>query len=166
MAVRLELESKTERWLADVLAKQRRKHSEQMGWNEKRYKGKEWLYTPEAEYQRELDGFATEMIVARFLNLFFDPTLDRDGTLPDIGRNTQVKCRMSPKAGLKLRHGHRKDQIYVLCTRVYKNREQVQFVYDVHGWAWGYDVIQPEWRNEDEHGPYWELPQYKLHDFL
>lgn len=165
MALRLRLENDSQWRYARYLAKERREHSEAKGFHEHVIPDKPWLYTPEAKLQRELDGFVTEMLVAKHFNLYFDPTVDRNGQLPDVGRNTQVKCRMHPGAGLQLWKDHRVDQVYVLCWRVYDGKpledmsNQIQRVYDLVGWTWGWDVKQDEYRRKDGS---WVMPAKHL----
>jgi hypothetical protein len=105
-----------------------------------------------------VQGAIGEIVVAKARNLYFMPTVNTFKAA-DIGSNVQVRLRTKHEWQMIVRDDDDPDHIFVHVTGSGP-------VYCIRGWAYGKDVMKPEYRqNHGNRIESWFVPEEALKPF-
>jgi hypothetical protein len=105
-----------------------------------------------------VQGAIGEIVVAKARNLYFMPTVNTFKAA-DIGNNVQVRLRTKHEWQMIVRDDDDPDHIFVHVTGSGP-------VYCIRGWAYGKDVMKPEYRqNHGNRIESWFVPEEALKPF-
>lgn len=105
-----------------------------------------------------VQGAIGEIVVAKARNLYFMPTVNTFKAA-DIGNNVQVRLRTKHEWQMIVRDDDDPDHIFVHVTGSGP-------VYCIRGWAYGKDVMKPEYRqNHGNRTESWFVPEEALKPF-
>ena len=105
-----------------------------------------------------VQGAIGEIVVAKAQNLYFMPTVNTFKAA-DIGSNVQVRLRTKHEWQMIVRDDDDPDHIFVHVTGSGP-------VYCIRGWAYGKDVMKPEYRqNHGNRIESWFVPEEALKPF-
>ena len=105
-----------------------------------------------------VQGAIGEIVVAKVRNLYFMPTVNTFKAA-DIGSNVQVRLRTKHEWQMIVRDDDDPDHIFVHVTGSGP-------VYCIRGWAYGKDVMKPEYRqNHGNRIESWFVPEEALKPF-
>lgn len=92
---------------------------------------------PEEGWTVHIEGALGELVVAKFLNIYWDFSVNRFQG-PDLGKNYQVKTRAKNHYDLLVRPHDNDNDIYILVVGMAPE-------YRVVGWYYGRDAKKEEW---------------------
>lgn len=108
-----------------------------------------------SQWEIDVDGAAAEMAVAKYLGVYWVPTVNA-GKAADVN-GFQVRSTTRENGSLIIRENDVKNEKYILVI------SQAQ-TFTVVGWIWCHDGKQERfWKLKDENGlPAWWVPQSEL----
>jgi hypothetical protein len=124
------------------------------------------MYNHRQQFAKCLMGFRSELAVAKFLGIPWNPKVNPSKNSTDLGDDIQVRAVGHPKGELILRHADQKygrmSHRFVLIHSHKNPRE-----YTVLGWTYGINALAKKeyWQNRDNGRPAaWFIPQGDLFD--
>ena len=105
-------------------------------------------------------GACGEVAVAKYLNIFWDGSVNTYKTSPDLKPSLEVKTTRNPEGDLYIKNHESLEQRFILVARGVKDKFAV---WDIVGWFNGVDAPPYITENIDGKSCY-KVPKEKLHD--
>jgi hypothetical protein len=110
-------------------------------------------------YQNLIDiqAAAAELAVAKALNRYWVAGVNTY-TMPDVGRNIEVRCTKYPNGKLAIRDRDQDDRPFVLVRGIIPT-------FEIVGWIYARDAKQEQWKEAMTWGEAYMVPEDALRPF-